>query len=125
MRAILGAAFTVMTFFLGSAEATDPPAPAPSATASASAGSSASAPAIVTQGGDSSRALALGSGSPSANACQRTILFGFSIDVYTCMLQQWALILGPNPSPAQLSIACLDGYLEELPMCRPYRRPAR
>lgn len=74
-------------------------------------------------GGDGNTyALGLGSGSPSANACQKVVFFGFNADVPTCMLQQWAMILGDAPSPIKLQIACQDAMLVELPMCDPYRK---
>lgn len=75
---------------------------------------------------DSSRAVGLGSGSPSANACQAVFLFGFSYSVPTCQLQQWAAILGANPTPLQMALACQDEMLAELQMCEKYRKkPAK
>jgi len=88
----------------------------------APAASTPSVSASASSGGDS-RAYGVGSGSPSANACQRVVLFGFSVDVETCMLQQWASILGDNPSPVKLQVACQDSMLEALPMCVHYRKP--
>jgi len=98
------------------------------ATGTTPSGSSASSSATASSsggGGDSTRAYGLGSGSPSANACQRIVLFGFSVDVETCMLQQWASILGDHPSPVKLQIACRDALLEGLPICERYRKPAK
>jgi len=88
------------------------------------AASTPSVSASASSGGDS-RAYGVGSGSPSANACQRVVFFGFSVDVETCMLQQWASILGDNPSPVKLQVACQDSMLEALPMCVKYRKPAK
>jgi hypothetical protein len=91
------------------------------ASSSASASASGAGASVM----DNSRAYGVGSGSPSANACQRVVFFGFSVDVETCMLQQWASILGDNPSPVKLQIACQDSMLEALPMCVKYRKPAK
>jgi len=96
----------------------------------ASSATTSSATASATGGGagsgsssNDSRSYAVGSGSPSANACQRIVLFGFSVDVKTCQLQQWAAILGTNPTTMQLQIACQDELLTALPFCAPYRKP--
>ena len=65
----------------------------------------------------STNAVGLGSGSPSANACQGIAFFGFSYDVKTCQLQQWAAILGRNPTDIQIQLACKDELLKDLPLC--------
>ena len=107
-----------------------PPAVVPSVSSAATSAATSTANAVssadaapISIGGDSSRAYGLASGSPSWNACQRILFFGFSADVETCQLQQWAIILGANPAPAQLQIACKDNLLSELPMCAQYRKP--
>ena len=109
----------ILMFGLPFARANDSKGNSPSASASSSASVSGSGGASS----NDSRAYGLGSGSPSANACQRMIFFGFSADVVSCQLQQWATILGDKPSPAKLQVACQDDLLRELPMCKGYALP--
>ena len=93
-----------------------------SASASSNA-SSTSGASTANVGGDSNRAYGLGSGSPSGNACQGVILFGFSYSIETCQRQMWAAVLGDKPTDAQLQIACGDPLLEDLRMCDGHRKP--
>lgn len=96
----------------------------PSGSSSSSSSSAASSAASSSGGGSDAWGIGLGAASPSANACQATRFFGWTQDVKTCQLQQWTSILGPNPSPLQLQIACQDELLEVLPLCEKYRKPA-
>lgn len=65
--------------------------------------------------------LGLGAASPSANACQATRFFGWTADVQSCQLQQWAVILGKNPTPLQMQLACKDELLKDLDICKPVK----
>lgn len=96
-----------------------------SASATASPNASASSGSASSSNDQSNRSYGVGSGSPSANACQGVIFFGFSYDIMSCQLQQWAAILGANPTPMQMSIACQDSLLADLPFCAKYRKSAK
>jgi hypothetical protein len=125
--ALTAAAFCNLAFADG--KKPPPPAPTPpSSKASAASSSHASAAAnadVISDaqaGGGSvtvegSRAIALGSASPSANACQGVIFFGFSYTVDHCARQEWVRVLGANPTPAQIWIACQDRFLIGAPFC--------
>ena len=81
MKLPILAAILILTLMpaVGSTTGTSPiPAPTQEVTVSPSASGSM-------------RSYGFGSASPSANACQRVVLFMFSFDVESCMLQQWGI----------------------------------